>query len=120
MRSQLTKLDLLILDDLGYVPASKAGADLLFDVIGTAYGRTSVIVTTSLSFEQWPEVLLSERLTEAALDRLRNRRQILETGAGSYRLRDAEGPSPFAGRRAGFAQGGDTAVHRRQAIGQVA
>lgn len=89
LKSQLTKLDLLILDELGYVPASKAGAELLFDVISTAYERTSVIVTTNLPFEQWPEVLLSERLTGAALDRLTHRCQILETGVESYRLKDA-------------------------------
>ena len=89
LRSQLAKLDLLILDELGYVPASKAGAELLFDVISTAYERTSVVVTTNLPFEQWPEVLGSERLTGAALDRLTHRCQILETGAESYRLKDA-------------------------------
>jgi DNA replication protein DnaC len=90
LKSQLAKLDLLILDELGYVPASKAGAELLFDVISTAYERTSVVVTTNLPFEQWPEVLLSERLTGAALDRLTHRCQILETGSESYRLRDAK------------------------------
>jgi DNA replication protein DnaC len=90
LKSQLAKLDLLILDELGYVPASKAGAELLFDVISTAYERTSVVVTTNLPFEQWPEVLLSERLTGAALDRLTHRCQILETGVESYRLKDAK------------------------------
>ena len=90
LKSQLAKPDLLILDELGYVPASKAGAELLFDVIGTAYERTSVVLTTNLPFEEWPEVLLSERLTGAALDRLTHRCQILETGAESYRLRDAK------------------------------
>ena len=90
LRSRLAKLDLLILDELGYVPASKVGAELLFDVIGVAYERTSVIVTTNLPFEQWPEVLGSERLTGAALDRLTHRCQILETGAESYRFRDAK------------------------------
>ena len=90
LKSQLAKLDLLILDELGYVPASKAGAELLFDAISTAYERTSVVVTTNLPFEQWPEVLLSERLTGAALDRLTHRCQILETGAESYRLKDAK------------------------------
>ncbi len=89
LKSQLAKLDLLILDELGYVPASKAGAELLFDVISTAYERTSVIVTTNLPFEQWPEVLLSERLTGATLDRLTHRCTILETGGESYRLRAA-------------------------------
>jgi DNA replication protein DnaC len=88
-RSRLAKLDLLILDELGYVPASKAGAELLFDIIGAAYERSSVIVTTNLPFEQWPEVLGSERLTGAALDRLTHRCTILESGGESYRLRDA-------------------------------
>jgi DNA replication protein len=53
LRQQLGKLDLLILDELGYVPASKAGAELLFDVIATAYERNSLIVTTNLPFENW-------------------------------------------------------------------
>jgi DNA replication protein DnaC len=100
LKSQLAKLDLLILDELGYVPASKAGAELLFDVISTAYERSSVVVTTNLPFEQWPEVLLSERLTGAALDRLTHRCQILETGAESYRLRDAKRRRSPAGEAA--------------------
>jgi hypothetical protein len=70
MRQQLGKLDLLILYELGYVPASKAGAELLFDVIATAYERNSLIVTTNLPFENWTEVLGSERLNGVALDRL--------------------------------------------------
>jgi DNA replication protein DnaC len=89
MKSQLAKLDLLILDELGYVPASKVGAELLFDVISAAYERSSVMVTTNLPFEQWTEVLISERLTGATLDRLTHRCSIVETGAESYRLRDA-------------------------------
>jgi DNA replication protein DnaC len=89
LRSQLRKLDLLILDELGYVPASQVGAELLFDVISTAYERTSVIVTTNLPFEEWKEVLGSERLTGATLDRLTHRCAIVETGRESYRLRDA-------------------------------
>jgi len=90
MRQQLGKLDLLILDELGYVPASKAGAELLFDVIATAYERNSLIVTTNLPFENWTEVLGSERLTGAALDRLTHRCHILETKGESYRLQDAK------------------------------
>ena len=77
MKGQLAKLDLLILDEL------------LFDVISTAYERTSVIVTTNLPFEQWTEVLGSERLTGAFLDRLTHRCHILEATGESYRLRDA-------------------------------
>ena len=89
LKSQLAKLDLLVLDELGYVPASQVGAELLFDVISTAYERSSVIVTTNLPFEEWKEVLGSERLTGATLDRLTHRCTIIETGRESYRLRDA-------------------------------
>ena len=89
MRNQLAKLDLLILDELGYVPTSKLGAELLFDVISTAYERTSLIVTTNLPFENWTEVLGSERLTGATLDRLTHRCHILEATGESYRLQDA-------------------------------
>jgi DNA replication protein DnaC len=90
IRSQLGKLDLLVLDELGYVPASKAGAELLFDVIATAYERNSIIVTTNLPFENWPEVLGNQRLTGAALDRLTHRCHIIETKGESYRLKDAK------------------------------
>ena len=90
MRSHLTKLDLLILDEFGYVPTSKAGAELLFDVIATAYERSSVILTTNLPFENWTEILGNERLTGAALDRLTHRCHILETSGESYRLQDAK------------------------------
>ena len=89
LRARLAKLDLLVLDELGYVPASKVGAELLFDVISTAYERSSVIVTTNLPFEEWKEVLGSERLTGATLDRLTHRCTIIETGRDSYRLREA-------------------------------
>jgi DNA replication protein DnaC len=90
-KRQLARLDLLILDELGDVPASKAGAELLFDVIALSYERVSVIVTTNLPFENWTEVLGSERLTGAALDRLTHRCHILETRGDSYRLQQARG-----------------------------
>ncbi len=85
---QLERLDLLILDELGYVPFSKTGSELLFDVVSRAYERTSLIVTTNLPFENWIEVLGSERLTGALLDRLTHRVHILEANGQSYRLRD--------------------------------
>jgi len=90
LKSQLQKLDLLVLDELGYVPASKVGAELLFDVISGAYERTSLIVTTNLPFESWTEVLGSERLTGATLDRLTHRCRIIEAKGESYRLHDAK------------------------------
>ena len=89
LKNQLAKLDLLILDELGYVPASKLGSELLFDVISQAYERTSIIVTTNLPFEQWTEVLDNERLTGAVLDRLTHRCHILQANGESYRLKDA-------------------------------
>jgi DNA replication protein DnaC len=90
LQKQLERQDLILLDELGYVPFSKAGAELLFDVVGRAYERTSLIVTTNLPFEQWTEVLGSERLTGAMLDRLTHRVHILEANGPSYRLRDAK------------------------------
>ena len=89
-KGQLGRLDLLVLDELGYVPATKLGAELLFEVISLAYERTSVVVTTNLPFERWVEVLGSERLTGAALDRLTHRCHILEMNGESYRLKDAK------------------------------
>ena len=72
------------------MPASKLGAELLFDVISMAYERTSLIVTTNLPFERWTEVLGCERLTGAALDRLTHRCHIVECNGESYRLKDAK------------------------------
>lgn len=90
LHRQLQRLDVLILDELGYVPFSKAGAELLFDVVSQAYERTSLIVTTNLPFEQWTEVMGSERLTGALLDRLTHRVHILEANGQSYRLSGAK------------------------------
>ena len=90
LHKQLERLDVLILDELGYVPFSKAGAELLFDVVSRAYERCSLIVTTNLPFENWIEVLGSERLTGALLDRLTHRVQILQANGQSFRLADAK------------------------------
>jgi DNA replication protein DnaC len=89
LRGQLARLDLLVLDEFGYVPASQVGAELLFDVISTSYEKTSVIVTTNLPFERWTEVLGSERLVGATLDRLTHRCHLLEATGESYRLKEA-------------------------------
>ena len=87
---QLEPLDLLVLDELGYVPCSKAGAELLFEVVSRAYERTSLIVTTNLPFESWTEIMGSERLTGALLDRLTHRIHILEANGESYRLKESK------------------------------
>ena len=83
---QLEKQDLLVLDELGYVPFSKAGSELLFEVVSRAYERQSLIVTTNLPFENWTEVCGSERLTGAMLDRLTHKVHIIEANGASYRL----------------------------------
>jgi DNA replication protein DnaC len=90
MQRQLERMDLIVLDELGYVPFSKSGGEVLFEVVSRAYERTSLIVTTNLPFESWPEVLGSERLTGAMLDRLTHRVQIIEANGESYRLRESK------------------------------
>ena len=87
---QLERHHLLVLDELGYVPFTKAGAELLFEVVSRAYERTSLLVTTNLPFEAWTEVLGNERLTGALLDRLTHRIHILEANGESYRLRESQ------------------------------
>ncbi len=90
MLRQLERQHLLVLDELGYVPFSKAGSELLFEVVSRAYERQSLIITTNLPFQQWPEVCGSERLTGAMLDRLTHRVHILEANGQSYRLRESQ------------------------------
>ena len=90
LQKQIQRLHLLVLDELGYVPFSKAGAQLLFEIVGRAYEQQSLMVTTNLHFEQWTEVLGSERLTGALLDRLTHRCHIIEANGESYRLRQAK------------------------------
>lgn len=97
LTTHIEGLHLLVLDEFGYVPFSKAGAELLFDVVGRAYERQSIILTSNLPFEQWTEVLGNQRLTGALLDRLTHRAHIIEANGESYRLRDAK-------RRAGREQ----------------
>ena len=87
---RLEKQQLLILDEFGYVPFSKAGAQLLFEVVSRAYERTSIILTTNLPFEHWTEVLGNQRLTGALLDRITHRVHIIEANGESFRLRDAK------------------------------
>ncbi len=88
--ARVEKQHLLVLDEFGYVPFTKAGAELLFEVVSRAYERQSLIVTTNLPFESWTEVLGNERLTGAMLDRLTHRVHIIEANGQSYRLKSAK------------------------------
>ena len=76
----------MIIDELGFVPLSKTGAELLFEVISQRYERGSIIITSNLPFDEWTEVFGSERLTGAILDRLTHHVHILEMNGESYRL----------------------------------
>ena len=77
-QKQLTSQNLLIIDELGFVPLSKTGAELLFEVISQCYERGSIIITSNLPFDEWTEIFGSERLTGALLDRLTHHVHILE------------------------------------------
>lgn len=90
LRSQLAACKLLIIDELGYVPLSPTGAELLFEVFSQRYERGSTIVTSNLPFEEWTSVFGSERLTGALLDRLTHHVHILELNGESYRLKQSK------------------------------
>ena len=87
LQRQLSRLSLLIIDELGFVPLSPTGAELLFEVFSQRYERGSILVTTNLPFDEWTEVFGSERLTGALLDRLTHHVHILEMNGDSYRLK---------------------------------
>ena len=90
LQRQLAACTLLIIDELGYVPLSPTGAELLFEVFSQRYERGSVIVTSNLPFDEWTSVFGSERLTGALLDRLTHHVHILEMNGESYRLRQSK------------------------------
>ena len=87
LQRQLARLNLLIIDELGFVPLSRTGAELLFEVFSQRYERGSILVTTNLPFDEWTKVFGSERLTGALLDRLTHHVHILEMNGESYRLK---------------------------------
>jgi DNA replication protein DnaC len=89
-QKQLARQELLIVDELGFVPLSKAGAEMLFEVLSQRYERSSTLVTSNLPFAEWTEVLGSERLTGALLDRLTHHVHILEMNGESYRLKNSK------------------------------
>ena len=89
LQKQLASQDVLILDELGFVPLSKAGAEMLFEIISQRYERGSIIITSNLPFDEWTEVFGSERLTGAILDRLTHYVHILEMNGESFRLRQS-------------------------------
>jgi DNA replication protein DnaC len=86
LQKQMAAVKLLIIDELGFVPLSKTGAELLFELISQRYERGATLITSSLPFDEWTETFGTERLTGALLDRLTHHVNILEMNGESYRL----------------------------------
>lgn len=97
---QLDRVDLLIVDELGYLSFSRTGAELLFQVFAERYERRSLLITSNLAFSEWDQIFQGERMTAALLDRLTHRCHVFELHGESYRFREAMGEKNQKTRKA--------------------